>query len=212
MNIKKALRLYLITDDSGRSLTELIDRVARGIEGGVTAVQFREKGCAPTMCSKAIEGLSALCSDAGVPLFLNADLMGRFEVSGLINGYHYSERTLPLSLRPPGRVHGYSAHDPGDAVTAYRHGASFCTLSPIYSTPSKQGIMNPLGLEALGKARKLLPEKPILALGGINPDNAGLCLEAGASGIAVIRAIMAAEDPKEAAQKLHNIIKNSPNW
>ncbi len=202
------MRLYLITDDSGRSVSELTDRVARGIAGGATAVQFREKNCGPTNCSRAFESIARECAKANVPLFLNADLMGRFELNGHLSGYHYSDRTLPVRPLTRDTVSGYSAHGTDDAVNAFSHAANFCTLSPIYATPSKSGILDPIGLEALKSSRKLLPKKTIVALGGINESNGEACMKAGASGLGVIRAIIASDDPEAAASRLLRIVEN----
>src|SRR5690606_7660894 len=98
------------------------------------------KNCGPTVCTRAFESVAAACHTADVPLFLNADLIGRFELSGPFAGYHYSDRNLPP--HPNRLVHavGYSAHAPDDAVSAFTHNVNFCTLSPIFATPSKVGI------------------------------------------------------------------------
>lgn len=211
IDIARAMRLYLITDDSARAPADLADRVARALEGGATAVQFREKNGGPTMCARAFEMIAERCEDAEVPLFLNADLAGRFELRGNFAGYHYSDRTLPLHPGALDFLSGYSAHGPDDAVSAFNHGAHFCTLSPIYPTPSKAGILDPIGLEAIAECRRRLPEKVIVALGGVNEENGQDCLRAGASGLAVIRAIMASDDPCVAAQRLRSIVENCVN-
>lgn len=208
-DISGSMRLYLITDDTGRSPADLTDRVVRGIAGGATAVQFREKNGGPTLCSRAFESIAAACADAGIPLFLNADLVGRFELNGPLAGFHYNDRTLPLHPDTVAEAVGYSAHAPDDAVTAFSHHVHFCTLSPIFATPSKSGILNPIGIKAIREARKRLNDKVIVALGGVNETNAEQCLRAGASGIAVIRAIMAADDPAAAATRLLQIVENS---
>ncbi len=202
------MRLYLITDDSGRSVADLSDRVARGVAGGATAVQFREKNCGPTNCSRAFESIAAVCAKANVPLFLNADLMGRFELNGDLSGYHYSDRTLPVRPLTRDTISGYSAHGTDDAVTAFSHDAHFCTLSPIFATPSKSGILDPIGLDALRRSRKLLPGKTLVALGGIDETNGEACMKAGASGLGVIRAILASDDPEAAAGRLLHIVEN----
>lgn len=202
------MRLYLITDDSGRSVADLTNRVARGIAGGATAVQFREKNCGPTNCSRAFESIASECAKANVPLFLNADLMGRFELNGRLSGYHYSDRTLPVRPLNRDTISGYSAHGTDDAVTAFSHAAHFCTLSPIFATPSKSGILGPIGLEALRQSRKLMPGKVLVALGGIDETSGESCMKAGASGLGVIRALIASDDPEAAAVRLLRIVEN----
>jgi thiamine-phosphate pyrophosphorylase len=210
-NIAQAMRLYLITDDKARSPADLADRVARGIDGGATAVQFREKNGGITMCARAFELIALRCHEAQVPLFLNADLIGRFEPQGPFAGYQYSDRTLPLHPSAGSTISGYSAHAPADAESAFSHGAHFCTLSPIFPTPSKVGILDAIGVESITECRRLLPDGIIVALGGIDETNGEACLKAGASGLAVIRAIMGADDPEKAARRLRAIVENCVN-
>jgi len=210
-NIARCMRLYLITDDAGRMPADLAERVERGIAGGATAVQFREKNGGPSMCARAFERIARICENADVPLFLNADLAGRFEPNGKFAGYHYSDRTLPLHPDSLPTISGYSAHAPADAVSAFAHGAHFCTLSPIFPTPSKIGILDAIGVAAIAETRQRLPHKTIVALGGVNHENAADCMAAGADGLGVIRAVMAAADPEAAAKKLRAIIENYAN-
>jgi thiamine-phosphate pyrophosphorylase len=208
MNASLALRLYLITDDAARSPVELADIIMKAIDGGVTAVQFREKNCGPTVCAQGFDAVSKVCAERGVPLFLNADLLGRIELPDSAISVHYSNRTLPV--HPCSRVQfaGYSAHGPEDAASAFSHRVDFCTLSPIFPTPSKAGILDPVGIDSIKAAREALPDDVLVALGGVNESNAGDCIAAGASGVAVIRAIMTAKDPARAARKLRQIVEN----
>lgn len=203
------MRVYLITDDTGRSPAELTEIIAAAIAGGVTAVQFREKNCGPTSCAIAFESISRICADSEVPLFLNADLIGRFTINGPFTGYQYSNRTLPALQGPIAQTHGYSAHDIEDARSAFYNGVHFCTLSPVFETPSKRGILDEIGLDTITATREALPDKPIIGLGGINESNASSCIKAGATGIAVIRAVMNADDPEAAARRLRQIVENS---
>lgn len=203
------MRLYLITDDSGKSPEQLARCVSRAIAGGVTAVQFREKNCGPTLCERSYRLVSEVCLAAGVPLFLNADLLGRFVLTSPPQGIHYSNRTLPVHPGSSSRFSGYSAHALDDATSAFGHGVDFCTISPVFHTPSKAGILDPVGTPMLAKARTALPGAVIVALGGISAENAQSCITAGADGIAVIRSIMQADDPAVAAKTLRRAVENS---
>lgn len=211
IDLNQALRLYLITDDKARSPNELEDLVARGIAGGATAIQFREKNSGPAMARKAFELISRRCENSRVPLFLNADLIGRFDVEVPFAGYHYNDRTLPLHPRELPGFSGYSAHGLDDATNALSHGSHFYTLSPIFPTPSKAGILDAIGVDAIAQCRTAHPNAIIVALGGINLSNAEACLRAGASGIAVIRAIIAHENPELAARQLRRVVENYAN-
>jgi len=104
---------------------------------------------------------------------------------------------------------GYSAHEIGEAGVALRCGADYVTLSPVFPTPSKQGIIEAHGADWIREARQSLANARIIALGGISLQNAAEVMQAGASGIAVIRAVMAADDPCQAARLLYDLISKS---
>ncbi len=206
-DISHKMRLYLITDDAARSPDELAAKVAAGIRGGVTAVQFREKTLGPTLCARAFSAVAEVCASAGVPLFLNADLLDRVEITEAVAGIHYSDRNLPL--HPEARTHlsGYSAHAVDDAAAAFGHNVDFCTLSPIFPTPSKAGILSPVGTNCISALNERQPGKVIVALGGVDETNAGECIAAGAAGVATIRAVMDAIDPEAGAARLRSIVE-----
>nr|WP_147046440.1 thiamine phosphate synthase [Methylobacterium gnaphalii] len=93
----------------------------------------------------------------------------------------------------PGALVGLSAHSLADIRTAVEAGADYVTLSPIFATASKPGYGPSLGLAALREAAGL--GLPVIALGGIGAEQARLCREAGAAGVAVMGGVMRADDP-----------------
>ena len=113
------------------------------------------------------------------------------------------------SLFPHAPLIGYSAHSLAEAQGAFASGAHFVTMSPVFDTPSKRGILSPCGTAILGEARRTLEGRPVVALGGISLRNAPAVLEAGADGIAVMRAVMGAPDPFAAAKELRECVENS---
>jgi thiamine-phosphate diphosphorylase len=96
---------------------------------------------------------------------------------------------------------GRSCHDPREVVAAAAEGADYLTVSPVFLTPSKPGYGPALGLAGL---RRLvaLTDVPVYALGGVDALGAAACLEAGAAGVAVMGAVMRAEDPAEVVRRL----------
>jgi thiamine-phosphate pyrophosphorylase len=94
-------------------------------------------------------------------------------------------------------------HSIGEIAVARISGADIALLSPIFPTQSHPEA-RPLGLEALSEARKAAGKMPVFALGGVNAENAALCIEAGAAGVAGIRTFLSgrwkASEPKEAQQ------------
>lgn len=198
-------RLYLITDDAGRTADELAALVARGIAGGVTAVQFREKSRRGADLLAAYEAVAAACRAGAARLILNADVVPHLPAEATPPAaVHHNHRTWPAD-----GVAGYSAHSVEECAAAYRQGAAFCTLSPIFETPSKAGLLEPTGVDVLAQVRALCPQGILVALGGIDSTNAAHCVRAGADGVAVMRAVLAADDAERAAEKLRAIVEKS---
>ncbi len=100
-----------------------------------------------------------------------------------------------------GALIGLSAHDYDDIVRAETEGADYVTLSPIFESRSKPGYGPALGVDELADlaAKSIIP---VLALGGVDAGHAAACLAAGAAGIAVMGAVMAAADPRAATSAL----------
>ena len=100
---------------------------------------------------------------------------------------------------------GISAESLEDAVEAEKGGADYLGVSPIYATPTKTDTAPPLGLEGLREIRKTV-RLPIVGIGGLNRDNAAEVIRNGADGVAVVSAIVSADDPQTAADDLRQII------
>jgi thiamine-phosphate pyrophosphorylase len=96
---------------------------------------------------------------------------------------------------------GVSTHSIEEAKAAESGGADFITIGPIFDTPSKARFGSPVGLCILNELKNEL-NIPFYALGGIKSGNIAQVISAGASGVAMISAIMAAEDIKKASSKL----------
>jgi thiamine-phosphate pyrophosphorylase len=99
----------------------------------------------------------------------------------------------------PAKLMGVSTHSLDDVRAAASAGADYVTLSPIFTSSSKPGYGPALGLSALTRSMGL--GCPVLALGGVTPQNAGDCLRAGGAGVAVMGGIFAAPEPKLAADR-----------
>jgi thiamine-phosphate pyrophosphorylase len=202
------VRLYVITDDAGRSAAELTEIISLAINGGATAVQFREKSAPMKRIMESWAAIADLCEAAGIPLLLNADILERAGDVSWPNmaGLHCGSRTVRFLGNAPAAILGYSAHSADEVQQATDQGAEFCTISPIYATPSKSAYLRPVGLQALHAARAAAPRTKVVALGGIDAGNAGDCILAGADGVAVMSAIMGAERPEEAARRIRDAI------
>ena len=138
--------------------------------------------------------LRAATRELGVALIVNdrADLAVLLEADGIHLGRHSMAVTDARALLGPGAWVSTSAHSPADVIAAARAGANAALLSPIFASPGKGA---PLGPAALEETRSLLAAEGLAlrlyALGGVTPDNAARCFEAGADGVAAIRANLA---------------------
>jgi thiamine-phosphate pyrophosphorylase len=189
--------LYLITDRMQTAGRELPAVVAASLRGGLRAVQLREKDLtAGRLFEHAVE-LRQLTRDYGAKLLIN----DRIDVALAVDadGVHLGKVGVPV--REARRVLGgecligYSAHSAVEALQAQHDGADFVTLGPVYHTASKAQYGAPLGLSAVAEAARMM-SIPVFALGGVKHASVAEVMSAGAHGVAVISAIMAAPDPK----------------
>ena len=199
--------LYLVTDRSlsrGRATAEI---VRAAVAGGVTCVQVREKDCGPREFIEEARAVQAALRGTGVPLIVNDRVDVALAVGA--DGVHLGQRDMALAaarrLGPPGWIVGVSAESLDDAVRAERDGADYVGVSPVYATPTKTDHAAPLGLDGL-RAIRAATKLPLVAIGGLHAGNAREVIRAGADGLAVVSAIVAADDPRAAAAELRRAI------
>ncbi len=200
--------LYVITDARlarGRSHLEVI-RAA--IEGGATIVQYREKeGTTRQLVEEAL-ALHRLTREAGVPLIVNdrLDVALAVEAEGVHVGQDDMPATLTRRLMGQERMVGVSATNLQEALQAEKDGADYLGMGPIFATPTKPDAAPPMGLEGLAEVCRRV-SIPVVAIGGINEDNAAAVIEARADGVAVVSAIVAAPDVAAAARRLREVVE-----
>ena len=199
--------LYLVTDRTlslGRSTVEV---VRAAIRGGVSCVQLREKGCSTREFMDEARLLKALLAGTGVPLFINDRLDVALAVGA--DGVHLGQNDLAIAdarrLVGNRMIIGISAESVADAIRAEAEGADYIGASPVFTTPTKTDTAPPLGLDGLRAIRRAV-QLPLVAIGGINADNAAQVLRTGADGLAVVSAIVSAPCPRTAAAALRQQI------
>lgn len=200
--------LYVITDarlSRGRSHAEVI-RAA--IEGGATVVQYREKeGTTRQLVEEAL-ALHRLAREAGVPLIVNdrLDVALAVEADGVHVGQDDMPATLTRNLVGQERIVGVSATNLQEALQAEKDGGDYLGVGPIFATPTKPDAAPPMGLESLAEVCRRV-SIPVVAIGGINEHNAAAVIEAGADGVAVVSAIVAAPDVAAATRHLREVVE-----
>ena len=183
------LRVYLITDLKRIGKDRFLSAVEEALQGGVRALQIREKDLNPNdLLALALE-VKPLVQRYHAKLFINdrADIA----VMAGADGVHLTETSIQareVKNSFPDLIVGVSTHSIEGARRAETQGADSITFSPIYETPSKANYGPPQGLDLLRQATQTV-RLPVLALGGITLHRVPECLEQGAFGVAVISGI-----------------------
>lgn len=202
--------LYLATDSDlalGRPLAEV---VRAAVDGGVTCVQVREKACSTREYIERLMPVRALLRERGVPLFVNDRVDVALAVEA--DGIHLGQTDMPLymarQIAGDRLLIGISCEAPEDAVEAERGGAAYVSVSPVFATPTKTDTAPALGLDGV-RAIRAAVRLPVVTIGGITAANAAAVIRAGADGICVVSAIVAASDPCAAARSLRRIVEEA---
>jgi thiamine-phosphate pyrophosphorylase len=197
--------LLVITDRNktrGRQLSEVIGLACNG---GARWFQLREKDMPVGKLLALAAEIRAITAERGARLIIN----DRADVALAVgaDGVH-----LPANGFPPevarrlvgeGVLVGVSTHSEAEARRAAEGGADYLTFGPLFYTPSKAAYGPPVGLDALSQlAGRLEPDVPILGLGGVRPGNVSEVISSGAKGVALISAVISADDPARAAREI----------
>ncbi|HEY7895543.1 MAG TPA: thiamine phosphate synthase [Gemmatimonadaceae bacterium] len=195
-----ALTLVAITDALRGDAAELVSRACAAARGGATMIQLRLKDAdARTTVEVARALIASLPAD--VPLIVNdrADVAIAAGAAGVHVG---PEDVPPSALRrvvPPGFIIGASVGTDADLPLAAD--ADYVGVGPVYATDSKVDAGSAIGAPRLADLIARI-RKPAVAIGGIDASNAAAAMDAGATGVAVIRAIFGAKDPEQAARAI----------
>jgi len=193
----------MVVTDRRIAKLPLVETLRLALEGGADAVQLRERDLEAGEIFALSEKLRRVTSDAGAALIINHRTDVALAVGA--DGVHLGWRSLgPKQVRELAgdrlRV-GVSCHSEKELHAAAASGADYAILGPVFSTPSKHGRVAPLGLARMTElvsGRRM----PVIAIGGIQPENVGAVRQTGVAGVAVIAAVMASENPREAARRL----------
>ncbi|MFA9516513.1 thiamine phosphate synthase [Halopenitus sp. H-Gu1] len=202
-------RTYLVTQQHLSAGRETETVVEAALAGGVDAVQLREKDRSARDRYRLGQRLRELTDAADAALIVN----DRIDLAAAISadGVHLGQSDLPIEVAREQlgeeTIVGCSTSTVREAEIAEAAGADYLGVGAVYGTSSKEvdGAKDGIGP---GRIREIAEavEIPIVGIGGINADNAAAVIEAGATGVAVISAITAADDPEAAAQNLREVV------
>jgi thiamine-phosphate pyrophosphorylase len=206
-------RLILVTDRGqadARDLIDVVDAALAALPPASALVQLREKDLVPRDLYALARRLLEITHRHRCALLVN-DRIDVALAAGA-DGVHLPEKGLPIAVarrlgRPGSFTIGVSVHGADAAGAAARDGADLIVCGPIWDTPSKRGLGDPLGVPALAQAQRAIAgtgaAARLYAIGGVTgPERVQAALRAGAHGVAVVRGVMAASDPAEAARAL----------
>jgi thiamine-phosphate pyrophosphorylase len=197
--------LYAVTDRAWLKDQTLYQQVEAALKGGVTCVQLREKELSDEeFLAEAIE-ISALCKSYGVPFFINdnVDVAIKCKADGIHVGQDDMEAGNVRALIGPDKILGVSAQTVEQAVLAEQQGADYLGVGAVFPTGSKDDAVD-VPLETL-KAICEAVSIPVVAIGGITLENTPELAGTGICGIAVISAIYAQKNIREAASALKKV-------
>lgn len=199
--------LYLCTDRELMSTSTLEEAVEQAIKGGATVIQLREKDSSSKEFYETACSIKKITEKYKVPLIINdrADIALAVDAEGV----HVGQSDLPpLAVRNiigKDKIVGVSAHNVEQAVKAYEEGADYIGVGAMYATNTKKNA-EVTGIEGLRKIRANV-SIPIVAIGGINEKKVLNFKGTGIDGIAVVSAVIAKPDIKEAASVLAELVK-----
>lgn len=205
--LRDALRLYVITDRTlarGRPESEI---ARQAIAGGATAIQLRWKTGPLSEAFRVGRELRELCSREGVLFVVNdrVDLALALEADGV----HVGVTDLPVAetcrLVGDQLVVGFSPETLEQALEAEAAGADYLGVGPVYPTVTKSDAGPAVGLEHVQRIAAAV-QIPVVGIGGITAENAGAVIRAGAVGVAVISAVVGADDVRLAAAQLRRVV------
>ena len=202
------LSLYLVTDRVLSRGRTTVDIVREAVAGGVTCVQLREKDLPIRDFIAEARLLKDLLTPMGIPLIINDRLDVALAVGA--DGVHLGQQDMDIidarRLVGPGVAIGISAESLEDALRAQARGADYIGISPVFATATKLDAATPLGLDGVRRIRAAVG-LPIVGIGGLSCDNAAAVIAAGANGVAVVSAIVAADFPERAAAALKKCLR-----
>ena len=214
-NIKSALlnnkNIYLITSQNDMDDSEFIDRIALILNAGVKLIQYREKNKTAKEMINIAKKLRQLCSMYDALLIIN----DRIDIAKIVDadGVHLGQDDIDINsarkLLGEDKIIGISTHKPDDAIIAQENNADYIGVGPVFKTPTKP-TTTPVGLEYVKWVSQNI-KIPFYAIGSIDETNVNEVINAGATRVAAIRALMNANDINETVSKFNEVLNNANN-
>ncbi|KAJ5737155.1 uncharacterized protein N7483_002280 [Penicillium malachiteum] len=216
------LSLYLVTDSTpailkGRDLCTVVDEA---LKGGVTVVQYRDKKSDTGDLIKTAKKLHQITQKYGVPLLINdrVDVALAVGAEGVHLGQDDMNFELAKKLLPQDAIIGISTSSIEEAKKAIADGADYLGIGTMFATPTKTNTKSTIGTAGTQAILTAISDSSVgtVSIGGINHSNVQRVLYQSRSpkkaldGVAIVSAIVAADDPKASAEEFARLIKSTP--
>lgn len=189
--------------------TDADDALSQAIAAGVRFFQYRSKKSTRKALFNSAVTLAATARRSGALFFVNDHI--DVAVAAKAHGVHLGQDDLPVEaakkLAGTELLIGISTHDLDQAMAAQKAGADYIGFGPVFPTTTKDAGR----VQGLGELERICASVsiPVIAIGGINHDNAGDAIRAGASGIAVISAVLSAPDLSAAVEEMVRVVETA---
>ncbi len=155
-------------------------------EGGATVIQLRLKGVPTLALVERGRPVAEVAREKGITFVVNDDVEAALALNA--DGVHLGRGDQGKELaQAAGLLLGISATSVYEAIAAVEQGAAYVGAGPVWPTPTKTDAGSPIGIDGLAAICEAV-SVPVVAIGGIDASNAGDCIRAGATGVAVVRA------------------------
>ncbi|MBI3773229.1 MAG: thiamine phosphate synthase [Gammaproteobacteria bacterium] len=201
--------LYAITDDRLTAGEQLLPKVEQALLGGARLIQYRNKTLSPVVGARRAVPLLALCRRYGVPLIINDDLELALTIGadGVHLGRDDGDLHAARARLQPGGILGVSCYnDWANAVAAVRAGADYVAFGAFFPSATKPQAARATP-DLIRRAKQELTI-PVVAIGGITPDNGAALIDAGADMLAVITAVFDQDDVTGAARQFGKLFED----
>jgi len=204
--------IYLVTDRGLCSTRSVAEVVSEAVQAGVSLVQLREKELATRPFVEEARKIKALLAPYNIPLIINdrIDIALAVEADGVHIGQEDMPYPVARHLMGPDAIIGLSVESMDEVMRAEAYDVDYLGVSPIFDTPTKVDTKRSWGLEGLTAVRTA-SRHPLVGIGGLNGSNIPQAMVAGADSVAVVSAICAAPDPRQATANLVDLYLNREN-
>ena len=204
---KELLKLYFICGTTTCLGKDLYTVVEDALKGGITLFQFREKGKGALEGKEKLElaiKLKNLCKKYNVPFIVNDDIELALEIDA--DGVHVGQDDLGVDeIRKlmPNKIIGLSIGNEEELKQSKVEYVDYVGVGPVYVTQSKDDAGGAIGYEGLELMRKVLPQMPLVAIGGIQTQHIKDVMKTNVDGVSIISAISYSDNIEKTVREMN---------